>query len=435
MSMEDFMLKDFTPPALSIKEAIFMADVLDSLGLIEDAGLLDKYASDISNKPIEKYAGIWSDIWEKMKGKTKRILFKKYKRLHDLAKDINEQLGERVDKINETYKTINKAFKTYQLDDWARALAGFKEVDGLGLLRDGNFEEEYKQFMSSYVFGQKGPTGPMESTETESKQVGAIGDWVSVSKSHSGVQYYYENEDDIRIKKSLWNRWANSQFKRVPNPAGEGIAISLNTKAPGRVPENLQAIMENDIWEIRSEKEDGEYVYLTRVGVVDRKDEAPRKIRKEKQEPKGEPSLKEDVPKEDLLSYIKRNLNKPEEDVEEEKTFDEPSLPEVEPIKKEVPVEEMEEVKEPKGTIPMPVVKTPVGKVWVYDKNIGKTTIINKKDFDKNEHELVENEKKIDKLNAWLKWQEENRGQKKRTRPVLSNISARKQRILDLKRG
>jgi hypothetical protein len=265
------------PPTPSVVEAASMANVLDNIGAYEDAELIDEYIEKITTAELSKHAGIWENVWERTKGRTKRIFLKEFREAHNAAKSVQEKLHKRIRGINQKYKNVSRLLKTYQLADWYNNLRDFEEVGGDSLLSESDFQKDYGRFMKSILKVKEEAPSEEEKSE-EKKEVEKvfgpgektpeeIGEWnVLHDKQRAGVQQHFE-DGRVRIRLNLWNRWARTrQFMRVSDPENEGrTIIRVNTKAAGRLPENLQAAMEDDLWRVLpTDAKDG-YIYLERV--------------------------------------------------------------------------------------------------------------------------------------------------------------------------
>ena len=314
--------KNNIPFVPSVAEAISMADVLDGIGAYEDAELIDEYIEKVTEAgDLHKQAGIWENVWERTKGRTKRIFMKEFREAHDAAKEVQSELEERVQTVNQKYKDISQSFKTYNLADWYEKLKSFKEIGGDTLLSESDFQSDYSRFMKKIlkVKEDEGEEAPEEEGKPgEKKEVEKvfgpgegtleeIGEWnVLHDKQRAGVQQHFE-DGRVRIRLNLWNRWARSkQFIRVIDPEGDGrTVVKVNVKARGRLPENLQAAMEDDMWRIiPTDAKDG-YLYLERVATGQSKGEtdktpevgpADKAFEKEPKLPVAPPPTPKDAP-------------------------------------------------------------------------------------------------------------------------------------------
>ena len=119
-------LKNNIPFAPSIAEAVLMADAFDGIGAYEDAELMDEYIEKIAKAhDLQKFAGIWENIWSRTKGRAKRIFIKEFREAHNAAKGVQEELKERIETINQKYKEVSHLLKTYNLGDWYQKFMNF----------------------------------------------------------------------------------------------------------------------------------------------------------------------------------------------------------------------------------------------------------------------------------------------------------------------
>ena len=353
------MVNLFVP---NLNEVIALASLLDEIGLEKEAIILDNYIDEefkriSASEPYAfvKRAGFWDDVWERIKGRVGRAVFKDFREAYEDAKKVQTIIEEKMDDLNERYKRISHDLKTYQLGDWYKNLSTFEEVNGEEVLSSSDFLTSYTKYRDKVIFKEQGTDkterevdkiyGPQEGEEGDPAQ---IGEWNAIfDKKNQGVQIHYE-DDIVRIKTELWNRWIKGgHFKRVPDPTGEGdTVIMFNAEAKGRIPENLQAALGDDTWKINLMGKD-DYVYLGKIeGVKHKPQEAPA----EKEE--------EDV-------YMKT-----------------PDLP----------------------SRPLEVVPTEQGKkVWVRSKaDPNRIALIPVENVNEDIHEVFRNKKDIDRLNAMM---------------------------------
>jgi len=364
--------KGDTFPTPTISEAATIADILDGLGAYDEAELLDEYierSAQVSGDMI-KMAGFWSDIWKRMKGRTKRLFIKEFREAHDAAKQVQEDLAKRVDVVNEKFGRIAKALKTYQLADWYKELADFSEIGGNEMLASSGFQDTYGRFMQA-ILGAKEVSekreekekpevekvfGPSDEKKDVGEGVAEIGEWSPVVRRQPAVEEHFEGEK-IRVQLPWWNKWAKKHLRRIPDEQGRIIFKVMPTvrdekgEVTQQTPVNLEKSMGEDFWEV--ERHDDEYVYLNKAK-VEKKIEPPEAVppdeeafEKEPELPK--PELKEEAPKEPGKTpsveapegEITFEEEEPEEVKEPEEKPEEPSE-----VEKEMEEEEGKEAEE-----------------------------------------------------------------------------------------
>jgi hypothetical protein len=410
------------PGVPSIAKAAVMANMLDRLGLYEDAELFDSFieVAAVSNQDLQKVAGMWSNVWNRLKGRTKRIFLKEYRNAYNSAKSIQTQLSDRMDKLNDKYEQVAQLFKTYQLPQWYETLSQFKDVGGDKLLAESDFQKEYGRFMKS-ILGVKEegaeeegdeerPEKPKSDVEKvfgpgeQEEDVDKIDPWnVVYDKQKQGVAVHFEG-DQIRIKMPLWLRWKRSrQFIRVPNPSGEDQeTFQFNVKAKGRIPENLQHAMQDNIWKIDMIDKTNGYVYLGKVAPVETKEETSKAPEAPKEEftPPPVPKVPITSPEEEGTPGILEEMEEIEREVESEK-----EIPEAASVEEEE--KERAETEAITEAEPGPVTKAPEGTTWIqYTDGTRKKQLVGKfypvRKVNPRIHEVVSDEGLIEKLDrAW----------------------------------
>jgi hypothetical protein len=95
------MYKHGVPEIPSLIEAAAFADFLDSLGEYKDAELMDEFIikSASYSGDMVKIAGLWGNIWSRIKGNLKKLFISEYKELYETAKASQERLTNRVNQI------------------------------------------------------------------------------------------------------------------------------------------------------------------------------------------------------------------------------------------------------------------------------------------------------------------------------------------------
>ena len=325
------MYKQSVPKTPSLREIACFANLLDDIGEYREAELLDdlitKFASD---NDIIKRAGFWANVWNRLKGRVKRMFLSEYKDLYEAAKTANEELKKRVDQVNEDYKIANDYFKNYDLGDWRQSLLSFKNLKTKDLL--GDFESKYGKYMAYITDSfnkelektqKKSPeefdkmTETSEDKEAKEKILPNIAKW---TPSKSRIQGNNEKPGkEIRIETEQLNSWLGTQLIW----SGKDISIDKSRlkdkKTKGKFNELLVRMIGNGKW--KKIGEDDVYTYL-------------------------EKTSEEVVPIE----------KSPEESVSEVEKLLDPKIPEVKPeMKPEVKTEMKPEVKPVGETEAQPV--------------------------------------------------------------------------------
>lgn len=106
--------------APTIKEAIIIADIFDEAGFYDDASLMDEFIEKAAQHEYDliKQAGIFSGIWNRLSGLARRLFFKEYRQMYNMAKEAHKAIGERMDESRRLYKEATSDFKNYELVAW-----------------------------------------------------------------------------------------------------------------------------------------------------------------------------------------------------------------------------------------------------------------------------------------------------------------------------
>jgi hypothetical protein len=374
------MYKQSIPKVPSLEEIMCFANLLDSVGEYRDAELLDGLIVKIASvNDITKQAGFWSNVWNRLKGRVKRMFLNEYKDLYESAKTANEELKKRVDQANEDYKVANNYFKNYSLGDWRQAVLSFKNLKIKDLLSD--FENKYGKYMA-YVtdsfnkevesIQKKSPEEFDKMTETEEdkkakeKILPSIAKW---TPSKSRVQSNNEMPGkEIRIETEQFNNWLGTQLIW----SGKYVSLDMprykNKKAKGKFNELLVRMIGDNKWAIRNpkEEEDDTYTYLVKesvesVSVPEDQEtgtsEVEEMLKSEVSKSKPEEVKPEEVkPEEVKPEEVKPEEVKPEE-VKPEEVKPEEVRPEEDYPTPTPPVGKSKQNKFPKGVLVDPVIE------------------------------------------------------------------------------
>jgi len=407
------MSKNKIPRVPTIIEATTMADILDGIGIHEDANLIDQFISESSkySNDFVKQAGLWSWVWNKLSGNVKKLFFKEFRELHKEAKKLQELADKELDKKIKENKQAQKDLSQYQLVSW------WNRTESNNVLSENqmsNFRTAYGKLMA-YVLDlkdkkEKGEDLPEDANETEIGKVPELEkkdkitddelfkseldqEWEELNKRNPNT--FQENPNgDIRISKELISKW-KSHF-RILNR--DGNKILMPTNKGGKLPVLVKTHMgAGSAWEILDENDD-RFVYLRNIG-EEKKEEPQEKDTLETPEGKFKtpvaPEKVEPVSEEDIISEEPEEISVSEEDIVSEK-----------PAKKQVSEETIapevyEKILE-EETLEAPQKQAPSDLIWVQNKEDGNYEIINKMKFDPSKQTLVTDKRKITSLNLML---------------------------------
>lgn len=317
------------PDVPSIKEAITLADLFDSIGEYETAALLDEFVKNATSGDVVKQAGFWSNLLKRLKGRSKRIFFSVYRELHDKAKDAQEELDAEIKRINEDFKEVKKRLKLYELVDWRyeaqklgianidEIMSGYdqayaKLIGFFDVHKEKEDVEEGKKPEEELSPIEKLPGGP-----TGRRIPGAEEGWVRLDPRTASVQ---KNEEtgDLRID---FNKFQDYLGIHLGMPARNKVRFVEHRGKLGRL-EDLKEFMGTDVWNIV--KTDDKWVYLSKTEPA-----PPEEIVTEPEEEEEaekpfamEPKL---IPEEEKVPEEKEV---PEEEVAEEQIVEEEEVPE-----------------------------------------------------------------------------------------------------------
>lgn len=358
------------PEVPSIVEAGLIADILDEAGLFEDAELMDQFIKSASlyKDDLIKQAGLWSAIWNRLGGLTKRLFFKEYRQLYSKAKEAQEKLQERIDKIEDDFKQAKKLFNNYDLVGWREAvlampvdaddvMADFE--DAFGRLVAFTFKLQEKENIPEKEFDVSKITPPGKKVKEE-KAPEKKEEKVPEKKEEKVEPEKKLNLDTRFFKEKGWgwsdpmnrsiatNKLTNEiaisrdryeKMKRVhivdasTDPNKDYVALAKHDKG---FPKGLKEAMGNFIWNVVGA--DNDWVYLSKV-----EEEVPEEIAPQEkvEEFAGEPKLQklptsleearemeqakplEEKPEEVSKEEVKKvQKEKAVEDVKDKKLFD-----------------------------------------------------------------------------------------------------------------
>jgi len=332
------MTKSKNPDVPSVKEAVMLADLFDSVGEYETAALLDEFVKHAMSDDIMKQAGFWSNILKRLKGRSKRIFFSVYRELHDKAKDAQEELDAEVKRINEDFKSVKKHLKLYELVDWRY------EAQKLGLANVeeimSGYDQAYAKLIGFFDVHKKpdeeiseeekpeeklSPIEKLPGKPTGRRIPGAEEGWVRLDPRTASIQ---KNEEtgDLRID---FDKFQDYLGIHLGMPAKNKVRFVEHRGKLGRL-EDLKEFMGTDIWNII--KTDDKWVYLSKTEPI-----VPEEVA-------IEPEEEEEVESPfDIVPTLEPEKEVPEKKVTKEKPSPPPSPPKPEEVAEERIVEEEEE--------------------------------------------------------------------------------------------
>lgn len=283
-------IKDI-PDVPSIVEAAFIASILDEVGFYDDASLMDEFVKQASQykSDLVKQAGLWSAIWNRLGGLTKRLFFKEYRQLYAKAKEAHEKITERFQTAEDNFKQAKKQIKNYDLVGWRETVLSLPVYTkdlmadyemAFGRLIAFTYKLQEKENIPAGEFdiskitppgeggeGKKSPEINKPSESGEEKRDLNLNTKFFKEKGWSWSDPLTKSiaknnlTDEIAIDKYKFNK-----MKRVhivdasADPSKDYVKLSKHDRG---FPKGLKEAMGNSIWRITSV--DSDWVYLAKV--------------------------------------------------------------------------------------------------------------------------------------------------------------------------
>ncbi|MFA5048466.1 MAG: hypothetical protein WC516_05595 [Patescibacteria group bacterium] len=394
----------------SILEATFIAGILDEVGFYKDASLMDEFIKQASQykKDLIKQAGLWSGIWNRLSGLTKRLFFKEYRQLYAKAKESHTKITERFEAAENSFKEAKKQIKNYDLVGWRETVLSLPVYTkdlmadyemAFGRLIAFTYKLQDKEHIPTEEFDINNITPPGEGGE--GKTLGEVGGKPIENKRelNTNTRFFKEKgwswsdpttksiaknnlTDEIAINKEKFNKMKQIHIiDASPDPNKDYVKLAKHDKG---FPKGLKEAMGNSIWKISSV--DSDWIYLS-------------KIEEEVKEITPQEEVKEEIgiP---FLPHIGFEPSGKLEIVEPKKPAREVSEVEVEEAAKEHPLIKNEEEKKNYNKM----MKTIKDKVWIsyrHGSGKGRFRLINQNDMVPGQT-LVSDQKLISKLNDAL---------------------------------
>lgn len=282
------------PDVPSIVEAAFIASILDEVGFYDDASIMDEFIKQASQctNDITKQAGLWSAIWNRLGGLTKRLFFKEYRQLYAKAKEAHEKITERFEEAEDNFKKAKKQIKNYDLVGWRETVLSLPVYTkdlmadyemAFGRLIAFTYKLQEKENIPAGEFDLSNITPPGEGGEggkaekpTETKETEKAPD--KKKELDINTRFFKEKgwawsdpttksiaknslTNEIAIDKEKFNK-----MKRVhivdasADPNKDYVKLAKHDKG---FPKGLKEAMGKDVWQVISV--DSDWVYLSRV--------------------------------------------------------------------------------------------------------------------------------------------------------------------------
>ena len=254
------MSKIEIPEVPTVAYAATFANLLDEMGEYAAAGYFDDFIKKASSAEYSgdliKQAGLWGNIWNRMKGSLKKLFISEYKELYDSVKDSQERLTEKVELIREKNKEARGYFKNYQFSEWRAAVTAIDKICEYDVI--GDFDEKYAKFVN-YVAEHYNEENTSKNLTEFDKNIApqkGMGESMGNIKndkaswgpsSNTSAQYFTEkggvDGGKIRINKDQYiKHWRNGQVKEKNGTYYYDFNWNKNIKSKGRTEERTDEL-------------------------------------------------------------------------------------------------------------------------------------------------------------------------------------------------
>ncbi len=338
------MSKIEIPKVPTVAYAATFANLLDEMGEYAEAERFDdfiKMASSEYSDDFIKQAGLWGNIWDRMKGSLKKLFITEYRELYESAKDSQDRLTEKVDLIKNKYKEAKSHFKNYRFSEWRNAVAEIDFVCARSV--SGDFDAKYAKFVN-YVtehFKEENTSEKLTKKDMMIEAPEGIGEAVDDAKTkkgpewvgpeESGAQILIENGNTIGLKlsKAKYYRFWRGRLIREENKMFF-IDLDWLKKNPKKSTSVVEGLMKGSYWKYAHDDED--YIYLSNAGAATPMSTVVPKEMFEKEEIIGKTTIpKHEIPKEEMEEPTPP-LHFPSVDIAKEENI--PKTPETDPLEK-----------------------------------------------------------------------------------------------------
>lgn len=302
------MSKIEMPEVPTVAYAATFANLLDDIGEYAEAERFDdfiKMASSEYSDDFIKQAGLWGNIWDRMKGSLKKLFISEYRDLYESAKDSQDRLTEKVDLIKNKYKEAKSHFKNYRFSEWRNAVAEIDFICARSV--SGDFDAKYAQFVN-YVtehFKEENTSEKLTKKDMMIETPEGIGKVVSdaqkkkgpewVGPEEHGVQILIDNGNTIGLKlnKAKYYRFWRGRLIKEDNKMFF-IDQDWLKKNPKKSTSVVEGLMKGVYWKYAHDDED--YIYLNSAGAAPMSSGVPKEM-VEKEEIREKVTIpKDDVP-------------------------------------------------------------------------------------------------------------------------------------------
>lgn len=95
-----------------------MAQLLDDIGLHDDATVMDELLEAAMEPSLHKEAGLWQAILSRLSGWARKVLFTEYRQMYEAAKNSQEKVSARLKELQDVNDELKEMLARHMLPDW-----------------------------------------------------------------------------------------------------------------------------------------------------------------------------------------------------------------------------------------------------------------------------------------------------------------------------
>jgi hypothetical protein len=95
-----------------------MAQLLDDIGLHDDATVMDELLEAAMEPGLHKEAGMWQAILSRLSGWARKVLFTEYRQMYEAAKSSQEKASARLKELQDVNDELKEMLARHMLPDW-----------------------------------------------------------------------------------------------------------------------------------------------------------------------------------------------------------------------------------------------------------------------------------------------------------------------------
>jgi len=99
-----------------------MAQLLDDIGLHNDATVMDELLEAAMTPSIHKEAGLWKNVLSRLSGWARKVLFREYRQIYEEAKEAQGKVTAFVKNLRGTDAKLKKTLARHELLDWRKGM-------------------------------------------------------------------------------------------------------------------------------------------------------------------------------------------------------------------------------------------------------------------------------------------------------------------------